>query len=339
MNDDYDDKKILVIDNSPVMTKIIKNNLVKIGFLDENIYTANDGHQASLMIELVDFNLVTSGLHMKFKDGLELLKSIRQAREETVKNTPFLVISSEKRDYFFKELEKAGVSGYLEKPFKSSQFEQTINHIFNPETDDFPESEPNPETPVAIKTPLKRSATFKPEIIALFAESAVEALGQYMVVAEPGEPVEGEDLYGDFSSKIQLLACDHDVTLTIILYFPKNVACQIYEGIFGEVKLEEVCGVVHELGNIIGGNVKPKLAEFSKDIFSLVHPGKEWIDPDGEEGGMKFDLGFPKAVMSDKHTVDIEETAPRFVLPLQVNNETITLVSVFQKNPDGPETA
>ncbi len=64
-------------------------------------------------------------------------------------------------------------------------------------------------------------------------------------------------------------------------------SCGIYEGIFGEVDIEQVCGVVQELSNIIGGIVKPRISEFSKDITQLVHPEK-----DLPRGGDRTDLGL-----------------------------------------------
>lgn len=335
MNADLDNKKILVVDNSDVMTKIITNNLVEIGFQAENIMTANDGHQAFLMLELVDFSLVTSSLHMRIKGGVDFLRTIRTNTDEKIQKTPFLVISSEKEGFFIKELETLGIDGYLRKPFKVNEIKRAINNILNLWAEEDIEPAPPPKKTIELVT--EASTAFSPNMIAVFVESTVEALGQYMVTAEAGNPIEMDDLTGDFSSTIHLLDEDHDVKLTVILYFPKNVARTIYEGIFGEVDMEQVCGVVQELGNIIAGNVKPRIAEFSQEIYDLVHPEKKLKLNDDDR--MHFNLGLPVAMWGDHHTVDIEKTAPKLIVPFKVNEEEITMVSVFQKNSGGSSNA
>ena len=49
--------------------------------------------------------------------------------------------------------------------------------------------------------------------------------------------------------------------------------CDIYAGVFGEVDLEQVCGVVQELVNIVGGIVKPKIKD-QKSIIGIAHPSE-----------------------------------------------------------------
>ena len=39
----------------------------------------------------------------------------------------------------------------------------------------------------------------------------------------------------------------------LILNFSKKAACDTYEGMFGEVDIEQVCGLAQELSNIICG--------------------------------------------------------------------------------------
>ena len=80
MPENLSDKKILVADNSTVMTRMIKSYLIKAGFNSENITTADDGHQAFMFTELIGFHLVTSSFHMKVLDGMELLSKDQKQR-------------------------------------------------------------------------------------------------------------------------------------------------------------------------------------------------------------------------------------------------------------------
>ena len=79
MHSSLQGKKALVIDNSPIITKIIKNFLVQTGFNKGNIFAAHD---------LENFDLVTSGTHLKDSTGIALLKEIREKSNE-VKKTLF----------------------------------------------------------------------------------------------------------------------------------------------------------------------------------------------------------------------------------------------------------
>ena len=87
MNPSLQGKKALVIDNSSIITKIIKNFLVKSGFSKDNIFAAHDKNMAMMMFGLESFNLVTSGIHLKDSTGINLLKEIRK-KIMTIKRKP-----------------------------------------------------------------------------------------------------------------------------------------------------------------------------------------------------------------------------------------------------------
>lgn len=65
-----------------------------------------------------------------------------------------------------------------------------------------------------------------------------------MADATPTETNGDKALNGYFSSRVDLMDSEKRVQMSLIINFPKKVACDIYEGIFGEVDLEQVCGVV-----------------------------------------------------------------------------------------------
>ena len=328
MTTDYAGKSILVIDNSPVITRLIKNYLIQTGFSGENIILANDGNQASMMLELKNFDLVTTSMHIKFVNGIDLLKIVRGNSDEKIKNTPFLIISAERKEYFVQELEKIGYDGYLQKPFTSEQLKNAVNDVFHPNSPPavFPATDKPSVSSPPQATPLKIDLKF----INPFIESTTEALGQYMAQAVAGEPLDTDQLTGDFSAMIDLTDTQNALMSVIVLSFPKNVACKIYAGIFGEVELEQVCGVVQELGNIIAGIVKPKISDLSQEIFSLVYPGQTMKTMNG--GKLNFQLGLPVATMKDNHTITLDnKDAPRFSVPFDIEQEKIGLLVQFQE--------
>ena len=76
---------------------------------------------------------------------------------------------------------------------------------------------------------------------------------QYLAEAIPGISKSPVELKGYFSAWVDLQDSENRIQITLIMNFPKKAACNIYEGIFGEVDIEQVCGVVQELSNIICG--------------------------------------------------------------------------------------
>ncbi len=318
----YNDKKVLVVENSKVVSGIIKKALIASGINSENITTATDGHQALLIAELVDFSLVTTAVHMKLKDGAQLLEGLRKnAKKESLNKMPVLVISSETDlDYAQKFLD-LGIQGFIKKPFKTEDIQNSVRQILGePETLDAPESSDGTSDDGAISE----------EFIKAFTDSAFDALGQYMVTADIAEPLEEETWTSYFSSNITLTNKDHNIRISISLYFPQKVACDIYAGIFGEVDMEQVNGVVQELGNIIGGIVKPKITGFSSEIYELVHGSNGGID---EETVIHFDLGLPEGKMGDEETTIPNDCAkPKFIVPFSVDEELFIYMVQIEKN-------
>ena len=72
MHTDLSVKKILVVDHSKVITKIVQNFLAQSGFNPENIFRAETKNQALMMLDLESFDLITSAIHLRDSSGIEL---------------------------------------------------------------------------------------------------------------------------------------------------------------------------------------------------------------------------------------------------------------------------
>ncbi|MBT3366099.1 MAG: response regulator [Nitrospina sp.] len=327
MNSSAQSQKALVIDNSSIITKIIKNFLIKSGFDKNNIFVAHDRNQAMMMFELEKFDIVTSGIHLKDSTGIDLLKEVREKNDDDQKKTPFLIISSEEKDIYQEKLDEFQGSDYLRKPFTHDQFQNMIGSMLN-HTDQAAEVE-SPAPPAAPSTQWKESPVEVPlPIVSVFTESTIEAMEQYMAEAIPDDSNGSVELDGYFSAWVDLLDSDNRIQITLLINFPKNAACGIYEGIFGEVDIEQVGGVVQELVNIIGGIVKPKILEFAKEIKQLVHEESELP---ANENEITWNLGLPESKMGENHSLDMKlNGAPKFHVPFKIKDETFHLVVLIQ---------
>lgn len=75
------------------------------------------------------------------------------------------------------------------------------------------------------------------------------------VSAVADDPIENYCLYGEMKATRDLIYYDEKIKLLLVLFFPKIVACDIYETIFGERNEDDAGEVVLKLSNIIGGNI------------------------------------------------------------------------------------
>lgn len=105
-------KRILVVDDSPTVRKLIAGKLEKCGHI---VSCASDGVEAIALAKDSNPDLVLLDINMPRMDGYQACKSMRNA-PETAK-VPIVMISG--KDGFFDKIrgKMAGCSGYISKPF------------------------------------------------------------------------------------------------------------------------------------------------------------------------------------------------------------------------------
>lgn len=118
--------KILVVDDSSTMRRIIKNTLNKLGY--EAFEEAGDGVEALKKLEGI--GLVITDWNMPNMDGLTLVKAIRS--EEKYKSVPIIMVTTEAAKEEVVEAIKAGVNNYVVKPFTPDILKQKLEQVLKP---------------------------------------------------------------------------------------------------------------------------------------------------------------------------------------------------------------
>lgn len=116
------DMRILVVDDSSTMRRIIKNDLKELGFL--NVITADDGRSAWEIIRRDAVELILSDHKMPGMTGLELLTLVRGHPDYNC--LPFIMITVEAFRENVLQAIKLGVSNYVVKPFSAKQLGEKI---------------------------------------------------------------------------------------------------------------------------------------------------------------------------------------------------------------------
>ena len=117
---------VLVVDDYKTMIRIIRNLLKQLGFND--VDDATDGADALGKMRARRYGLVISDWNMEPMTGYELLKEVRA--DETLKPTPFIMVTAESKTENVIAAKKAGVNNYIVKPFNAQTLKNKIDAVF-----------------------------------------------------------------------------------------------------------------------------------------------------------------------------------------------------------------
>ena len=117
--------RFLVVDDFPTMRRIIRLFLCDCGYTD--IVEAADGQTALAMLIAGEADFLITDWNMPGISGLELLLEVR-ANPATQK-LPVLMVSAETKHERIVEATRAGVDGYVIKPFTAQTLKHKIDEI------------------------------------------------------------------------------------------------------------------------------------------------------------------------------------------------------------------
>jgi two-component system chemotaxis response regulator CheY len=117
------DLKIIAVDDSPTMRRIIINTLKRAGFTD--VIEAHDGKDALAKMKVEKPNLVITDWNMPEMDGLTFVNTLRGMEE--FKELPVLMITTRSVKEDIMEAMKAGVNNYIVKPFTPDTLKAKID--------------------------------------------------------------------------------------------------------------------------------------------------------------------------------------------------------------------
>ncbi len=116
---------ILIVDDYKTMLRIIRNLLKQLGF--NSVDEAADGSAALAKMRTKNYGLVISDWNMEPMTGYQLLKEVRA--DETLKSTPFIMITAESKTDNVVAAKKAGVNNYIVKPFNAATLKTKISSV------------------------------------------------------------------------------------------------------------------------------------------------------------------------------------------------------------------
>jgi len=118
--------KILVVDDSSTMRRIIKNTLNHLGYKD--LLEAEDGAMAwETMTQNSDIGVLITDWNMPNMNGLELVKKVRA--EQKYADMPIIMVTTEGGKTEVITALKAGVNNYIVKPFTPQVLKEKLEAV------------------------------------------------------------------------------------------------------------------------------------------------------------------------------------------------------------------
>ena len=117
--------KVLFVDDSPTMRRIIANSLIKIGF--DDLIEAENGADALKKLENVEVDMIITDWNMPELNGEQFVIKLRE--NPKYKNTPILVVTTRGMKEDVIAAITFGADGYMVKPFSPELLKKKIKAI------------------------------------------------------------------------------------------------------------------------------------------------------------------------------------------------------------------
>jgi len=117
--------KILIVDDSPTMRRIVSNSLREAGYSD--FVEAEDGQHALDILSQIPIDLVLTDWNMPNMNGLQFTTAVRN--HETLSELPILMITTRGVKDDVIAAMQAGVNSYIIKPFTTDVLKNKITLV------------------------------------------------------------------------------------------------------------------------------------------------------------------------------------------------------------------
>lgn len=120
--------KVLVVDDSSVMRKVLVKELLSMDIYESNITEAEDGREAIKAVLEKSYDLIIMDWNMPNILGIDAVKAIRGAGI----TTPIIMVTTEAEKENVIAAIQAGANNYLIKPFSNEMFRSKVSDLLFP---------------------------------------------------------------------------------------------------------------------------------------------------------------------------------------------------------------
>jgi len=118
---------VLIVDDSASMRAVIKKIVTISGFQMDKCLEANNGREAMEVLSTNWIDIIISDINMPEVNGLELLEQLQ--KNETLKEIPVIMITTEGSAERMQEAFKRGAKGFVKKPFLPDEIKKILYDV------------------------------------------------------------------------------------------------------------------------------------------------------------------------------------------------------------------
>ncbi len=121
--------KVMVVDSSPNMRRLITSMLEAFGFAA--CVVASDGAMALQLMQTGKVDIAIVDWHMEPVDGLVFLQSVRKSKDSPNPFLPIIIATGDSTMSTIKAARDAGVSAFLAKPISAGTLKKRVMFLLN----------------------------------------------------------------------------------------------------------------------------------------------------------------------------------------------------------------
>jgi two-component system chemotaxis response regulator CheY len=116
--------RVLIVDDSSVMRKIVERSLRQAGIDLTQVVEAGNGAEALTALQENQVDLILCDINMPVMDGLEFIKQLSGV--VNAKGVPVIMITTEGSEAHVVQALSCGARGYIRKPFTPEQVKTQV---------------------------------------------------------------------------------------------------------------------------------------------------------------------------------------------------------------------
>ncbi len=116
--------RVLIVDDSSVMRKIVERSLRQAGLDPLVVREAGTGLEALEVLRSGHVDLILTDINMPSMDGLEFVRQLKA--QNLAPGVPVVMITTESSEEHVKQAIFAGARGYIRKPFTPEQVKERV---------------------------------------------------------------------------------------------------------------------------------------------------------------------------------------------------------------------
>ena len=123
--------RVLIVDDSSVMRKIIERSLRQAGLESLTVFEAASGMEGLEILRSKEVDIILSDINMPGMDGLEFVRQLRA--QKMAGCVPVVMITTESSEEHVRQAIEAGAVGYIRKPFTADQVKRRVLSLLSAE--------------------------------------------------------------------------------------------------------------------------------------------------------------------------------------------------------------